>query len=210
MKLARRVGLITGLPDSYGRGRIIGDYRRVPLYGINFLIEQKKRDLTNMPEEMTPEFIQHREEIFKQIEALAATLEMAQSYGFDISQPAKDAREAVQWLYFAYLAAVKEQNGAAMSLGRAATFLDIYIERDIKQGKLNEIQAQELIDQMVIKLRLVRHLRTPEYNELFAGDPNWVTESIGGMGTDGRTLVTKTSFRFLNTLRNLGSLLSLI
>lgn len=204
MKLARKAGIITGLPDSYGRGRIIGDYRRVPLYGIESLIRHKRSDLDRLPEEMSTASIQHREEIFKQIEALQATCEMAGSYGYDISRPASNAQEAVQWLYFAYLAAVKEQNGAAMSLGRVSTFLDIYLERDINRGLLNEAGAQELIDQLVIKLRLVRHLRTPEYNELFAGDPNWVTESIGGMGNDGRTLVSKTSFRFLNTLRNLG------
>lgn len=204
MRLARKVGIITGLPDSYGRGRIIGDSRRIALYGINFLVEHKKKDLEQLTEEMTPATIQHREEIFKQIEALQATCEMAKSYGCDISRPASNAYEAVQWLYFGYLAAVKEQNGAAMSLGRVSTFLDIYLERDIEQGLLDEAGAQELIDQLVIKLRLVRHLRTPEYNELFAGDPNWVTESIGGMASDGRTLVSKTSFRFLNTLNTLG------
>lgn len=204
MKLARKVGIITGLPDSYGRGRIIGDYRRLALYGIDYLIRHKLSDLRRLPEEMTPTSIQHREEIHKQIEALRATYDMARSYGFDISRPAINAREAVQWLYFGYLGAVKEQNGAAMSLGRVSTFLDIYLERDIRRGLLDEGGAQELIDQLVIKLRLVRHLRTPEYNELFAGDPNWITESIGGMGTDGRTLVSKSSFRFLHTLRNLG------
>jgi len=205
MKLARKVGIITGLPDSYGRGRIIGDYRRVALYGIEYLINHKRADLNHLPEEMNPATIQHREEIHKQIEALQATCAMANSYGCDISRPAANAHEAVQWLYFGYLAAVKEQNGAAMSLGRISTFLDIYLERDIKRGLLDESGAQELIDQLVIKLRLVRHLRTPEYNELFAGDPNWVTESIGGIASDGRSLVSKTSFRFLNTLRNLGS-----
>jgi len=204
MKLARKVGIITGLPDSYGRGRIIGDYRRLALYGSNFLIRHKISDLDRLPEEMNPASIQHREEIHKQIDALKATVKMAHSYGFDISKPAVDSREAVQWLYFGYLAAVKEQNGAAMSLGRVSTFLDIYLERDINRGLLDEAMAQELIDQLVIKLRLVRHLRTPEYNELFAGDPNWITESLGGMASDGRTLVSKTSFRFLNTLRNLG------
>jgi len=204
MKLARKVGIITGLPDSYGRGRIIGDYRRVALYGIEHLIKHKQADLSRLPDDMNPAAIQHREEIYKQIEALQATYEMAKCYGCDIARPAANAYEAVQWLYFGYLAAVKEQNGAAMSLGRVATFLDIYLERDIKRGLLDEAGAQEVIDQLVIKLRLVRHLRTPEYNELFAGDPNWVTESIGGMGNDGRTLVSRTSFRFLNTLRNLG------
>ncbi|MGE5391563.1 MAG: formate C-acetyltransferase [Deltaproteobacteria bacterium] len=204
MKLARKVGIITGLPDSYGRGRIIGDYRRLALYGIDYLIQHKISDLDRLPEEMNSASIQHREEIYKQIEALKSACEMAGSYGFDISRPAANAREAVQWLYFGYLAAVKEQNGAAMSLGRVSTFLDIYLERDMKRGQLDEGAAQELIDQLAIKLRLVRHLRTPEYNELFAGDPNWITESIGGMENDGRTLVSKTSFRFLHTLRNLG------
>ncbi|SHH05213.1 formate C-acetyltransferase [Thermosyntropha lipolytica DSM 11003] len=204
MRLARRVGIITGLPDSYGRGRIIGDYRRVPLYGVDWLIEHKKKDLTSLNPLMSPEMIQLREEIARQIKALEDLKKMALSYGFDIGKPAANAREAVQWLYFAYLAAIKEQNGAAMSLGRNTTFLDIYIERDLKEGTLSEEEAQELIDQFVIKLRLVRHLRTPEYNELFAGDPNWVTEAIGGAGIDGRHMVTKTSYRFLQTLRNLG------
>lgn len=204
MRLARRVGIITGLPDSYGRGRIIGDYRRVPLYGVDSLIEQKKNELRYLNPLMNHEMIQLREEISRQIKALEDLKKMALSYGFDISKPAVNAREAVQWLYFAYLAAIKEQNGAAMSLGRVSTFLDIYLERDIKEGTLTEEEAQELIDQFVIKLRLVRHLRTPEYNELFAGDPNWVTESIGGAGIDGRHMVTKTSYRFLQTLRNLG------
>lgn len=204
MKLARKVGVITGLPDAYGRGRIIGDYRRVALYGIDFLIEKKKTDFDNLTGPMLEENIRLREEVTEQINALIETKEMAASYGFDISKPAKDAREAVQWVYFAYLAGVKQNNGAAMSLGRVSTFLDIYIDRDLKNGTLTEAAAQEIIDQFVIKLRLVRHLRTPEYNDLFAGDPTWVTESIGGMGVDGRTLVTKNSFRFLHTLTNLG------
>lgn len=204
MRLARRVGIITGLPDSYGRGRIIGDYRRVPLYGIDFLIQNKKNDLKNFNPLMNPEMMQLREEIFKQIKALEDLKKMALSYGYDISLPAQNAFEAVQWLYFAYLAAIKEQNGAAMSLGRISNFLDIYIERDISEGTLTEMEAQELIDQLVIKLRLVRHLRTPEYNELFAGDPSWVTEAIGGAGVDGRHMVTKTGYRFLHTLHNLG------
>ncbi len=204
MKMARRVGIITGLPDSYGRGRIIGDYRRVSLYGVDRLKAGKKSDLILMDKKMEPSSIQLREEVFCQIEALQKMKEMAEGYGFNISRPADNALEAVQWLYFAYLAAVKEQNGAAMSLGRIANFLDIYIERDIAQGLMGEIEAQELIDQLVIKLRLVRHLRSPEYNELFAGDPNWITESLGGMGTDGRHLVTRTSYRILNSLYNLG------
>ena len=204
MKTARRVGIITGLPDSYGRGRIIGDYRRVALYGVDFLITSKQYDLNIFNKSMLTECIRLREEVFDQIEALQELKEMASSYGFDISRPAANAREAVQWLYFAYLGAVKEQNGAAMSLGRTSTFLDIFLERDIQSGLLTEPAAQELIDQFVIKLRMVRHLRTPDYNNLFAGDPNWVTESIGGMGIDGRSLVSKTSFRFLHTLENLG------
>ncbi len=204
MRLARRVGIITGLPDSYGRGRIIGDYRRVPLYGVDRLAAEKENDLELMDKKMDTHSIQLREEVFYQIKALQDMKEMAAGYGFDIGRPAHNAREAVQWLYFAYLAAVKEQNGAAMSLGRISNFLDIFIERDMKQNLITEIEAQELIDQLVIKLRLVRHLRSPEYNELFAGDPNWVTESLGGMGVDGRYLVTRTSYRMLNTLYNLG------
>jgi formate C-acetyltransferase len=204
MRTARSVGLLTGLPDAYGRGRIIGDYRRIPLYGIDFLIDMKKKDLNNLNGNINEELIRKREEIVEQIKVLEKMKMMAASYGFDISKPAKDAREAVQFLYFGYLAGVKENNGAAMSLGRVSTFLDIYIERDIKRNILTEKQAQELIDQFVIKLRMVRHLRTPEYNELFAGDPNWITEAIGGMGLNGKTLVTKTSFRFLHTLTNLG------
>lgn len=204
MKLARKVGIITGLPDSYGRGRIIGDSRRVPLYGVNYLIKEKERDRELLSTEMNDSNIQLREEIFDQIKALHELNEMAHSYGFDISKPAGSAREAVQWLYFGYLAAVKQQNGAAMSLGRVSTFLDIYIERDLKLGLIDESEAQELMDHLIMKFRMVRHLRTPEYNDLFAGDPTWITESIGGMGIDGRPLVTKNSFRFLNTLNNLG------
>lgn len=204
MRLARRVGIITGLPDSYGRGRIIADYRRVPLYGIDYLIQAKEDDCDSLNKTMSDYSIQLRERISDQIKALQSLKEMAAAYGFDISQPAANAREAVQWLYFAYLGAIKEQNGAAMSLGRVASFLDIYIERDMEKGIINEEAAQELIDQFVIKLRLVRHLRTPEYSELFAGDPNWVTESIGGAGVDGRHLITKNSYRILHTLQNLG------
>ncbi len=204
MRTARSVGLLTGLPDGYGRGRIIGDFRRIPLYGIEFLIAQKKQDLKKLKGFMDDELIRLREEVSDQIRALVKMENMANAYGFDISRPAKDAKEAVQFLYFGYLAGVKENNGAAMSLGRTSTFIDIYIQRDIKNGIITEVGAQELIDQFVIKLRLVRQLRTPEYNELFAGDPNWVTEAIGGMGEDGRTLVTKNSFRFLHTLNNLG------
>lgn len=204
IKAYRSAGLVTGLPDAYGRGRIIGDYRRVPLYGIDFLIEEKKKDQQKLTGPMLDEVIRLREEVAEQIRALEAMKKMAAQYGVDISKSAKNAAEAVQFLYFAYLAGVKENNGAAMSLGRCSTFLDIYLERDIKEGMLTESEAQELIDQFVIKLRLVRQLRTPEYNELFAGDPNWITEAIGGMGLDGRPLVTKTSFRFLHTLVNLG------
>ena len=204
MKLARKVGIITGLPDSYGRGRIIGDYRRVSLYGVDFLIDIKNKERQLLDKHMTDENIRLREELFDQIQALQELKSMASSYGFDISKPACNAREAVQWLYFGFLAAIKEQNGAAMSIGRISTFLDIYIERDLQAGIINEEEAQELIDQLVIKLRLVRHLRTPGYSDIFAGDPNWVTEAIGGMGVDGRPLVTKTSFRMLHTLRNLG------
>lgn len=205
MKQARRVGIITGLPDAYGRGRIIGDYRRVALYGIDRLIAAKLDDLKHLGESgVTEEIIRLREEVAQQITALQDMAAMARQYGYDITVPAKNAREAVQWVYFGYLAGLKEQNGAAMSLGRVSTFLDIYIEHDLAAGVINEAEAQELIDQLVIKLRLARHLRTPDYNELFAGDPLWVTEAIGGMGTDGRTLVTRTSFRILNTLYNLG------
>ncbi len=205
VRLARSSHLITGLPDGYGRGRIIGDYRRVALYGVDVLIEQKKRDLELLDvDELTEEFIRDREEISEQINALNELKVMASKYGFDISKPAKDSKEAVQWLYFGYLAAIKEQNGAAMSIGRTSTFLDIYFERDLKNGVITEEQAQEIMDHFVMKLRMVRFLRTPEYNELFSGDPVWVTESIGGMGIDGRTLVTKNSFRVLHTLQNLG------
>ena len=203
MRTARTVGLLTGLPDAYGRGRIIGDYRRIALYGIDFLKNQKLKDKENIKGSATEDIIRHREEISEQIRALDEIKEMALSYGVDISQPASNAKEAVQFLYLGYLAAVKENNGAAMSLGRNTAFLDAYIERDLRNGIITEREAQEIIDQFVIKLRLVRHLRTPEYDELFAGDPNWITESIGGMGLDGRTMVTKTSFRFLHTLTNL-------
>lgn len=205
MMKAKKAGIITGLPDAYGRGRIIGDYRRVSLYGVDRLIEEKQKQLKSFEVDyIDSEIIQEREETREQIRALELLKKMAESYGFDISRPAGNAAEAVQWLYFAYLGAVKEQNGAAMSLGRVSTFLDIYIERDLKEGVLTEQQAQELIDHFVMKLRMVRFLRTPEYEKLFSGDPTWVTESIGGMGLDGRTLVTKNSFRMLHTLNNLG------
>lgn len=205
MRKARSLGLLTGLPDAYGRGRIIGDYRRVALYGVDRLIEQKQHDKEALfGGAMSEEIMRDREEIASQIQALQALKKMALSYGFDISQPAANMKEAAQWIYFAYLAAVKEQNGAAMSIGRISTFLDIYAERDLSQGTLTEDGVQEIVDQLVIKLRLARMLRTPEYNELFAGDPLWVTESIGGMGSDGRSLVTKSSFRMLHTLYNLG------
>ncbi len=205
IRAARSSHLITGLPDGYGRGRIIGDYRRIALYGVDTLIDEKRisLDILNTPE-FTEEIIRKREEIADQIKALEDLKKMAQKYGFDISVPAKDSKEAIQWLYFGYLGAVKDQNGAAMSLGRTSTFLDIYIERDIQNGTLTEEQAQELMDHFVMKLRMVRFLRAPEYNALFSGDPVWVTESIGGMGIDGRTLVTKNSFRVLHTLDNLG------
>jgi formate C-acetyltransferase len=205
MLAARSSGLLTGLPDAYGRGRIIGDYRRVALYGIDYLIEKKKEDHDNLQGDMLDDLIRKREDTSEHIKVLKKMKKMALSYGIDISLPASNAKEAFQWLYFGYLAAVKENNGAAMSLGRTATFLDIYIERDIKAGILSEKEAQELVDQFIIKLRLVRHLRTPEYDELFAGDPTWVTESIGGMGLDGRSLVTKNSYRYLHSLINLGS-----
>lgn len=205
MVAARRSAIITGLPDAYGRGRIIGDYRRVPLYGTTTLIAEKKDFLQRLDiQEITERVIQSREEISEQIKALKAFEKMCKSYGFDVTMPAKNAREAVQFLYFAYLAAVKDQDGAAMSIGRTATFLDIYIEKDIKAGVLTEIEAQEIVDQLIIKLRIVRFLRTPDYNDLFSGDPVWVTESLGGQTVDGRTLVTKTSFRYLHTLYNLG------
>ncbi|MED9933773.1 MAG: formate C-acetyltransferase [Catenibacillus sp.] len=205
IKAARHCGIITGLPDAYGRGRIIGDYRRVALYGIDYLIEKKKEDKRRISQEMmTQDTIRLLEELYQQINFLGKLKEMAQIYGFDISQPASNAREAVQWLYFGYLGAIKEQNGAAMSLGRTSTFLDIYFERDLKNGVLDESGVQEIIDDFVMKLRMARHLRTPEYNELFAGDPMWITESVGGIGEDGRPLVTKSSYRILNTLYNLG------
>lgn len=203
MRTFRSVGLLTGLPDAYGRGRIIGDYRRIALYGIDYLKAMRIRDKENLTGDATEEIIRRREEFSEQIRAFDEIKDMAMSYGFDISRPAMNATEAVQWLYFGYLAAVKENNGAAMSIGRNTAFLDIYIKRDMEKGILDEERAQELVDQLVIKLRMVRHLRTPEYDELFAGDPTWVTESIGGMGVDGRTLVTKTSFRFLHTLINI-------
>lgn len=205
MRAARHSHVITGLPDAYGRGRIIGDYRRIALYGINNLVEEKKRYLQRLElQEISEECIRQREEIAEQIKALGDFTKMCAAYGFDVTRPAQDAREAVQFVYFGYLAAVKDQDGAAMSIGRVSTFLDIFIEQDIKDGKLTEEEAQELIDQLIIKLRIVRFLRTPEYNNLFSGDPVWVTESLGGMGIDGRTMVTKTSFRFLRTLINLG------
>ncbi|HBD06062.1 MAG TPA: formate acetyltransferase, partial [Firmicutes bacterium] len=205
IRAARSSHLITGLPDGYGRGRIIGDYRRVALYGVDVLIEEKKQELDVLNvDELTEETIREREEISEQIKALNALKVMAAKYGFDISKPAANAKEAVQWLYFGYLGAIKDQNGAAMSIGRTSTFLDIYFERDLKAGRITEEEAQEIMDHFVMKLRLVRFLRTPEYNELFSGDPVWVTESIGGMGIDGRTLVTKNSFRVLHTLENLG------
>ncbi len=205
IRAARSSHLITGLPDGYGRGRIIGDYRRVALYGVDTLIEEKKEELEILNvDDFTEKVIREREEISEQIKALNQLKVMAQKYGYDISRPAGNAKEAIQWLYFGYLGAVKDQNGAAMSIGRTSTFLDIYIERDLKNGTLTEEQAQELMDHFVMKLRLVRFLRTPEYNELFSGDPVWVTESIGGMGIDGRTLVTKNSFRVLHSLENLG------
>ena len=206
IKKARHVGLITGLPDAYGRGRIIGDYRRVALYGIDALIEQKQEQINKNIYKRSENFIiQLREEVSMQIKALKEMKEMALSYGIDISKPAETAKDALQAVYFAYLAGAKENNGAATSLGRVSTFIDIYIENDMKKGLLTEIEAQELIDQFIMKLRFIRHLRTPEYNELFAGDPTWITESIGGMGEDGRSLVTKTSFRFLHSLINLGA-----
>ena len=205
IRAARSSHLITGLPDGYGRGRIIGDYRRVALYGVDYLIQEKTQELDILDvDELTEDIIREREEIREQIKALNELKVMAGKYGFDISEPASTAKEAVQWLYFAYLAAIKDQNGAAMSLGRTSTFLDIYFERDLQNGTLTEKEAQEIMDHFIMKLRLVRFLRTPEYNELFSGDPVWVTESIGGMGIDGRTLVTKNSYRLLHSLENLG------
>ncbi len=206
MRQARKCHVITGLPDAYGRGRIIGDYRRVALYGVDKLIEEKKKDKSHLSDfAFNTEQIRLDEELFQQIAFLGYLKEMASMYGYDISQPASNAREAIQWTYFGYLGAIKEQNGAAMSLGRVSTFFDIYIERDIANGVLTEEGAQELVDDFVMKLRMARHLRTPEYNELFGGDPMWITEAVGGVGEDGRTLVTKNSFRILNTLYNLGS-----
>lgn len=206
MRKLRKFGILTGLPDAYGRGRIIGDYRRVALYGTNFLIECKKRDFERLSDlDMDEENIRVREEVFRQVDFLGKLATMAKTYGDDITVPAANARQAMQWAYYGYLGSIKEQNGAAMSLGRVSTFFDIFIQRDIDLGLLSEASAQELVDQLVLKLRMARQLRTPEYNELFAGDPTWVTESIGGIGNDGRTLVTKNSFRFLHTLYNLGS-----
>ena len=205
MRKARHAAILTGLPDAYGRGRIIGDYRRVALYGIDRLIEDKKEQHASLDGEMTPDKIQLKEEISEQNRALQEMKELGQAYGFDISQPAKNAQEAIQWLYFGYLSAVKEQNGAAMSIGRTSTFLDIFIERDLRNGVITEEQAQEMIDHFIMKLRLVKFARTPEYNSLFSGDPTWVTESIGGVGIDGRHMVTKNSFRYLHTLENLGT-----
>lgn len=205
MRAARKSGIITGLPDAYGRGRIIGDYRRVPLYGVDYLIEQKRRSHQGSSYSiMDANKIQLREELAEQIRALEALKRMAESYGFDISGPARDTKEATQWLYFAYLAATKEQNGAAMSLGRVSTFLDIYAERDLAEGRYTESEIQEIVDHFVMKLRMIRFLRTPSYDQLFSGDPTWVTESIGGLSTDGRHMVTKMSYRFLHTLTNLG------
>jgi formate C-acetyltransferase len=204
MRRARRAHILTGLPDAYGRGRIIGDYRRVALYGVDYLIEQKKLDKELIDGEMTPDKIRNREEIAEQIKALNGLKEMAATYGCDISKPATTAQEAIQAVYFGYLGAIKDQNGAAMSIGRISTFLDIYIQRDLARGIITETEAQELIDHLVMKLRIVKFMRIQAYNELFSGDPTWVTEAIGGMGVDGRTLVTRTSFRILHTLRNLG------
>ena len=205
IRKARSSHLITGLPDGYGRGRIIGDYRRVALYGVDYIIEERRKDYNNTTaENITEDIIRLREEIFTQIVALEELKEMAKRYGYDISRPAKNSKEAVQWTYFAYLAAIKQQNGAAMSIGRVSTFFDIYFERDLKNGTITEAEAQEIMDHFVMKLRLVRFLRTPEYDALFSGDPVWVTESIGGMGIDGRTLVTKNSYRVIQTLYNIG------
>lgn len=206
MLKARHIGMITGLPDAYGRGRIIGDYRRVALYGVDLLIAQKENDKKALEHAyMDVDKIRIFEELFQQISFLKKLKEMALQYGYDISEPASNAKQAIQWVYFAYLAAIKEQNGAAMSLGRVSTFLDIYIERDLQNGTITEENAQELMDDFVMKLRMARHLRTPDYNELFGGDPMWITESVGGMTTDGKTLVTKNSFRILNTLYTLGA-----
>lgn len=205
IRKARSAGIVTGLPDGYGRGRVIGDYRRAALYGVDRLIEDKQQQIDESESEaFTEDWVREREELHEQVRSLKELKAMAKSYGFDISKPARDGREAVQWTYFAYLASVKEQNGAAVSLGRISTFLDVYFERDFAEGTLTEAEAQELIDHLVMKLRLVRFIRTPDYDALFSGDPTWVTESLGGMGEDGRTLVTKSSFRFLHTLTNLG------
>jgi formate C-acetyltransferase len=204
MRAARKCGVITGLPDAYGRGRIIGDYRRVPLYGVDFLIQQKKQDKLRLGKrQMDDETIKTLEELYRQIDFLEQLKSMALGYGYDISKPASTAQEAVQWLYFAYLGAIKEQNGAAMSLGRTSTFLDIYFERDLRNNLIDETMAQEIIDQFVLKLRMARQLRTPEYNELYAGDPTWVTEAIGGITENGQSMVTKCSYRFIHTLTNL-------
>ena len=205
MRACRHSHIITGLPDAYGRGRIIGDYRRVALYGVDRLIEEKKAEHAGTQKTMNEATIRHREELAEQIRALQELNQLGKIYGFDISKPAKNFQEAVQWLYFGYLAAVKEQNGAAMSIGRNSTFLDIYAERDLKAGVITEAEAQEIIDHLVMKLRMVKFARTPEYNELFSGDPQWVTESLGGMGVDGRSMVTKTAFRYLHTLENMGT-----
>ena len=205
MKVARHSHIVTGLPDTYGRGRIVGDYRRVALYGIDYLIEQKEYDKANCGcGVMTDDVIRLREELAEQIRALKGMKEMAKSYGFDISKPAKNAKEAAQWLYFGYLAAVKTQNGAAMSVGRVSTFLDIYIERDLKNGVLTEKEAQEIIDHMTMKFRMVKFARIPSYNQLFSGDPVWATLEVAGIGMDGRSMVTKTDYRFLHTLENMG------
>lgn len=206
IKNARHTGVITGLPDAYGRGRIIGDYRRVALYGVDKLIEERKKEFDAYdPDDMVERVIQEREEMFEQLQALKALKRMAASYGFDIGRPAETAQEAIQWTYFGYLGAIKDQNGAAMSLGKTAGFIDIYIERDLKEGRITEKQAQEFIDHFIMKLRIVRYLRTPEYDQLFSGDPVWVTESIGGMNNDGNSWVTKTGYRYLHTLYNLGT-----
>lgn len=205
MRLIRKSGVVTGLPDAYGRGRIIGDYRRVALYGVDLLIEDKHKQVADLPKLMTEDNIRLREELADQIRSLHQLKELGEIYGYDISKPAQNAKEAIQWLYFGYLAAVKEQNGAAMSLGRTSTFLDIYIDHDLKEGLITEEEAQEMIDHFIMKLRLVKFARTPEYNALFSGDPTWVTESLAGMALDGRSLVTKTSFRYLHTLVNLGT-----
>ncbi|MDU3640989.1 MAG: pyruvate formate lyase family protein, partial [Veillonella sp.] len=204
MRAARTAHIVTGLPDAYSRGRIIGDYRRIALYGIDYLIEEKNQEFNITMGDMLEDVIRDREEIKEQIRSLKELKEMAASYGYDISEPAKDVKEAMQWIYFGYLGAIKEQNGAAMSIGRNSTFLDIYAERDLRNGTYTEEQIQEFVDHFIMKLRMVRFARIHEYNNLFTGDPVWTTESIGGMGTDGRTLVSKMSFRYLHTLTNLG------